>query len=199
MKKMEKIKLEIDGIEVGAKKEMTLLQVAHQAGIDIPTLCNDEKLAPYGGCRLCLVEMTRNDRTRLVASCIYPAEEGLIVKTDTERIRKIRRMILELILPLSPTGPVLALAERYGLKDSRFTAEQTNCILCGLCVRYCDEVKKSKAIGFIGRGIDREVAFLPDVSSQVCLNCRECFNICPGGKVAMDTDGVRFPIPAWDS
>jgi bidirectional [NiFe] hydrogenase diaphorase subunit len=196
--KMENMKLEIDGIAVKSDTGKTLLQVARQAGIDIPTLCYNEKLEPYGGCRLCLVELRRNHYTRLVASCVYPAEEGLIILTDTERIRKIRRMILELIMPLSPTGPVLALAERYGLKESRFTAEESHCTLCGLCVRYCAEIKKSNAIGFIGRGVDRKVAYLPEVASTVCANCQECLNLCPSGKVVMDTDGAFFPAPAWE-
>ena len=196
---MDNIKLNIDGKEVSATKDMTLLEAARQANIEIPTLCSHEKLAPYGGCRLCMVELTRNGRTRLVASCVYKVEEGLVIKTDTQRVRKIRRMLLELILPLSPTGPVLALAEKYGLKESRFKATESSCILCGLCVRYCDEIKKSKAIGFTGRGIDREVAFLPEVSSRVCASCRECINVCPSGKVARVTDGARFPAPAWDS
>jgi predicted molibdopterin-dependent oxidoreductase YjgC len=106
-------------------------------------------------------------------------------------------MILEFLMPLAPTGPVKALAEKYGVKKSRFKAEETSCILCGLCVRYCAEVKKANAIGFIGRGIDRTVSFLPGVAPQVCDDCRECFPLCPGGKVVKDTDGVWFQEPAW--
>jgi bidirectional [NiFe] hydrogenase diaphorase subunit len=196
---MEDIKLKIDGIEIKADENMTILQAARQAGIEIPTLCNNEKLAPYGGCRLCMVEITRNQRTRLVASCVYPVEEGLIVNTDSERVRKIRRMLLELILPLSPTGPVLALAEKYGLKDSRFTAERSDCVLCGLCVRYCSEKKKANAIGFTGRGIDRKAAYIPEVASRVCSTCRECWSLCPSGKVAVETDGACFPKREWEA
>ena len=174
---------------------MTILEAAKKAGIDIPTLCFDERLAPFGACRLCTVEITKNNRTRLVASCVYLAEEGLIVKTDTERVRKIRKMILELLLPPSPTGPLESLAKKYGLEKSRFTAEQTFCVLCGLCVRYCAEIKKANAIGFIGRGIDREVAFLPEVAPDVCMSCRECLELCPSGKVVSDIpDGILSPL-----
>lgn len=191
---MENIKLEIDGKTVEVQKGITVLWAARQAGIDIPTLCYDERLAPYGGCRLCTVEITKNKRKRLVASCVYPVEEGLIVKTDTEKVRKIRKMILELLLPLSPTGPLESLAQKYGLKKSRFTGEQTNCILCGLCVRYCAEIKKANAIGFVGRGVEREVAFLPDVAPTVCPGCRECLALCPSGKVTSDIpDGLWVP------
>jgi NADH dehydrogenase/NADH:ubiquinone oxidoreductase subunit G len=195
---MDNITLKIDGKEVKAYETMTILQAARLSGIEIPTLCYNEKLAPYGGCRLCLVELTTNNRTRLVASCVYPAQEGLVIKTDTDRLRKIRRMLLELILPLSPTGPVLALAEKYGLKTSRFTAEQSDCVLCGLCVRYCSEIKKANAVGFTGRGIDRKAAYLPDVASNVCAACRECWTLCPSGKVVLETDGACFPKPDWE-
>jgi NADH dehydrogenase/NADH:ubiquinone oxidoreductase subunit G len=195
---MDNIKLEIDGKEVKAYETMTILQAARLAGIEIPTLCYNDKLAPYGGCRLCLVELASDNRTRLVASCVYPVQEGQVVKTDSEKLMKIRRMLLELILPLSPTGPVLALAEKYGLKTSRFSAEQSDCVLCGLCVRYCDEVKKANAVGFTGRGIDRKAAYLPDVASRVCSACRECWTLCPSGKVALETDGACFPKPDWE-
>jgi bidirectional [NiFe] hydrogenase diaphorase subunit len=196
--KMKNIKLNIDGKEVQANEGMTVLQAARQAGIFIPTLCYNEKLVPYGGCRLCLVELNRNNRKRLVASCVYPAEEGLVITTENEQIRKVRRMLLELIMPLSPTGPVMELAEKYGLEKSRFTAKQTDCILCGLCVRYCAEVKKANAIGFTGRAIYRDVTYVPEVASRVCSSCRECYNLCPSGKVIKNIDGAIYPAPAWE-
>lgn len=177
---------------------MTILQAARGAGIDIPTLCYDERLAPYGACRLCTVEITRDNRTRLVASCVYPVEDGLTVKTDTERLRRIRKMLLELLLPLCPTGPLESLAEKYGLEKSRFTAEPTACVLCGLCVRYCAEIKKANAIGFIGRGTEREIAFLPEVAPYVCATCRECFALCPSGKLVSESlDGTWIPPLPW--
>lgn len=195
---MEIMNLKIDDKLVEAEEGMTILQAARRARIDIPTLCYDERLAPYGACRLCTVEITRDNRTRLVASCVYPVEDGLVVKTDSERVRKIRRMILELLLPLSPTGPLESLAQKYGLERSRFTAEPTACVLCGLCVRYCAEIKKANAIGFIGRGIEREVAFLPEVAPYVCSSCRECFALCPSGKVVSENpDGTWVPPLAW--
>jgi len=190
---MKDIKLEIDGKIVESEEGTTILKAAQKAGIDIPTLCYHEQLSPYGACRLCSVEITKNDRPKLVASCVYQVEEGLVVKTESERLRKIRKMVLELLLPLAPTGPLESLARKYGLKRSRFSAEKTSCVLCGLCVRYCAEIKKANAIGFIGRGVDRQVAFLPEVATKVCDSCRECFAICPGGKVVLETDGIWFP------
>lgn len=190
---MKDIRLDIDGKIVEAEEGTTILKAAQEAGIDIPTLCYHEQLSPYGACRLCSVEITKNGRTRLVASCVYQVEEGLVVKTESELVKKIRKMVLELLLPLAPTGPLESLAQKYGLKRSRFSAEKTSCVLCGLCVRYCAEIKKANAIGFIGRGVDRQVAFLPEVATKVCDSCRECFAICPGGKVVLETDGIWFP------
>jgi bidirectional [NiFe] hydrogenase diaphorase subunit len=191
---MEDIKLEIDGKSVEAKEGMTILQVARQAGIEIPSLCYDDRLAPYGACRLCTVEIEKNGRTRLVASCVYQAENDLKVKTESERLAKIRKMILELLLPFCPTGPIENLAKKYGADKTRFPGENRGCVLCGLCVRYCAEIKKANAIGFIGRGVERDVAFLPEVASKVCPSCRECLTICPGGKLASYIDGPWLAI-----
>lgn len=191
---MENIELEINGKLVNAQKEMTILQAAQNAGIYIPTLCYDERLTPYGGCRLCTIEIIRNKKTRFVASCVYPVENGLIVKTESEQLKKIRKMIVELLLPFCPSGPLENLAKQYGIEKSRFTGENKGCVLCGLCVRYCAEIKKANAIGFIGRGVERDVAFLPEVASKICPSCRECFAICPGGKLVFDSlDGTWFP------
>ncbi len=195
---MEKIQLEIDDRLVEVEEGTTLLQAGRKAGIDIPTLCYDERLAPYGGCRLCMVEIGKNNRTRMVASCVYPVEDGLVVRTNSARVAKIRRMILELLLPLSPTGPIESLARKYGLERSRFSGENAGCSLCGLCVRYCAEVKKVNAIGFIGRGVERSVAFLPEVATRECPNCRECFTLCRGGKIIKESlDGTWFPPLDW--
>lgn len=189
------ITLDIDGRKVKAGEGMTIQQAAKSAGIDIPTLCHHEDLDPYGACRLCTVEIIKSERTRLVAACCYPVEDGLIVKTDSERINKVRRTILELLLPLAPAGPLQTLGAEYALceyvkkseeegewemKEFRFPAEEPSyCTLCGLCVRYCAEIKKENAIGFIGRGIDRQVALVP---GKDCAFCRECESICEGGK-----------------
>jgi len=107
-------------------------------------------------------------------------EEGLKVKTNSEKVKKIRRTIIEMLLPISPTGPIMSLAKKYGVEKSRFSGERTYCILC---VRYCAEIKKENAITFIGRGADRKVAVVPE-KADVCAMCRECYELCPSGKVA---------------
>ena len=192
MKKGATVSLNIDGKEVRAKQGMTILEVSQQAGIYIPTLCHNDKLAPYGACRICTVEISRNKRSRLVTACVYLVEDGLVVKTDTPQVNKIRRMLLELMLASSPSKTIEELARRYGVTKPRFKAENTNCILCGQCVRYCNEVKGANAIGFVGRGTERRVVFFPEIASTVCASCRECCSLCPTGKLPSETDGVSF-------
>jgi NADH dehydrogenase/NADH:ubiquinone oxidoreductase subunit G len=179
---MNMVRLEIDGQPIQAEEGSTLLEAASAVGIRIPTLCHHDDLKPYGACRLCMVEIQKGSRTRLAASCVYPVEEGLIVKTDTEKVRKIRRMIVELLWPALPD-----LAREYGLKQSRFSPRDTECNLCGLCVRYCAEVKKLHAAYFRGRGIDREVAVIPELAKE-CAFCRGCFDICTGGRIVNQSD-----------
>ena len=168
---MKEITLNIDGREVRAREGMTILEAAKEAGIEIPTLCYHEKLEPYGACRICSVEVERRGRVRVVASCGYPVEEGLVVRTRSPRIDRIRKVIIELVaLTIMVDGDVAAeirkLANEYGADihrfESRFRATPTKCILCGQCVRYCDEVVGAHAIGFVGRGIDRRVVFFPE-------------------------------------
>jgi bidirectional [NiFe] hydrogenase diaphorase subunit len=176
---METIQLEIDGKQIKAKEGSTILEVARENGIYIPTLCNHPELEPSGVCRLCMVEILKNKRTKLVASCVYPVEENLVVKTNTEKIRKIRKMIVELLWPTVP-----ALAEEFGVEKSRFVPENTECCLCGLCVQYCAEVKKLGAVYFKGRGINRQIAILPEMADE-CAYCTKCHGLCPGGWIVM--------------
>ena len=190
---MKTVTLEIDGKQVTIEEGKTLLDAAKSLGIDIPTLCHHEKLAPHGGCRMCSVEILKGKRTRVVTSCVYPVEDGLIVKTESPRIIKIRKMLIELIMACAPRTKALEdLGARYGVTGTRFKAEENFCILCGLCVRYCAEVKKAHAIGYAGRGVTRRIVFLPEIASRTCMSCRECFALCPTAKLPRETDGVCF-------
>ena len=177
------INLKVDGRAVQAERGGTILDVARTLGIKIPTLCQHDQLAPYGACRLCLVEIRRGKISRLVAACGYYVEEGLEVLTDSERVRKVRRLMLELLLAMMPGSlEVQELARQYGVTSSRYKRGLHYCILCGLCVRYCEEVKGRTCIGYVGRGVDREVAWIPlRGSDDACRICAECQELCPTG------------------
>lgn len=177
---MSEILLQIDGREVKAKEGETILEAAQNAGISIPTLCHHEKLESYGGCRICSVEVEKRGSTNLVVSCVYPVEEKLIVRTRSEKIDKTRKMLLELLLAHAPDSNQLKeMAEEYGADKDRFEKEASFCINCGLCVRYCDEVKKLNAVGFVDRGARKEISFIPEIAAEACWDCKECFPLCP--------------------
>ena len=177
---MSEVPMEIDGKKVTATEGMTVLEAARGAGIEIPTLCHHETLEPFGGCRLCIVEVEINGWTKLVVSCVYPAEEGLVVRTRSGKIDTIRKTLVELLLAHAPDSPPLVdLAAEYGADRGRFEQEASFCIHCGLCVRYCAEVKKKDAVGFIDRGIRKEISFIPEIAAKECNDCKECFPLCP--------------------
>ncbi len=197
---MSEILLQIDGKEVKASQGMTVLEAAQSVGISIPTLCHHEKLDPYGACRICTVEVETGGRTNLVAACIYPVAQDLVVRTRSERIDKTRKTLLELMLAHAPGAPALQdLAQEYGADKDRFEKEPSFCILCGLCVRYCAEVKKANAIGFVDRGPSREINFIPEIASKECWDCKECFPLCPTSYVQAAyhlTEALAFPSPS---
>jgi len=194
---MSDILLQIDGKEVRAKEGMTILEAARGEGISIPTLCHHEKLEPFGGCRICMVEIEVRGWKRLVVSCVYPAEENLIVRTRTEKVDRIRKTILELLLAHAPDAHDLQeMAQEYGADKNRFEKDASFCIHCGLCVRYCAEVKKKNAVGFVDRGIRKEISFIPEISAKECWNCKECFPLCPTSylqAVYVLTEALAFP------
>ncbi len=197
---MSEILLQIDGREVEAREGMTILEAAQNAAIFIPTLCHHEKLDSYGACRICTVEIENRGRTHLVAACLYPAEENLLVRTRSENVDKIRKMILELMLAHAADAQGLEdLARTYGANKARFEKEPSFCILCGLCVRYCAEVKKKNAIAFIDRGVRREINFISEIASKECRSCKECFPLCPTSYLQAAyflTEGLAFPTPS---
>ena len=201
---MSEILLHIDGKEVGAREGMTVLEAARSAGItSIPTLCHHEKLEPFGGCRICIVEVEVRGWTKLVVSCVYPVEENLIIRTRSEKIDRIRKTILELLLAHAPDSPQLQdLAQEYGADRDRFEKEASFCIHCGLCVRYCAEVAKKNAVGFIDRGIRKEISFIPEIASRECNNCKECFPLCPTSYLQAAfvlTQALAFPSSSSES
>jgi ferredoxin len=189
-------RLTIDGIEVDVAPGATVLEAAETAGVKIPTLCHHRSLAPYGACRVCLVEVEAGGRSKIEASCIYPAQDGLVVGTDTERVRRTRGVMVELLLARSPEAhAVKQLAADLGIEDSRFPKRHEDCILCGLCVRVCQERMGIGAVSFAKRGPDREIATPFDKHSPICIACGACQVVCPVNVVDLSTVTRREPRP----
>ena len=185
---------EIDGFQMKIDEGTTILDTAHQCGIHIPTMCYLEGLSPYGGCRICSVEVsTDGGKTfRVAASCSYEIHRPIIVKTDTPRIRRIRKMLAELLVVSAPNVKLAQdIAARFGINQVRFKMEDNRCLLCGLCVRICDEHMGGKALGFVGRGPEKKVSAPFAIRSELCLNCGGCDSICPGKIIPCQ--GVKEP------
>ncbi|MFB3817930.1 MAG: 2Fe-2S iron-sulfur cluster-binding protein [Candidatus Methylomirabilales bacterium] len=205
------VDVSLDGRRVRASAGAPLLAVAREAGVAIPSLCHHEAVEPAGACRLCLVDVARPGRDgdlRMVASCMYPAEDGLRVFTDTDRVRAVRRDVLDLLLARCPESrPVQRLARAYGLTESSYagTADPTDCVLCGLCVRVCQRLGFS-AIAMVGRGIGREVAPPFREAPPDCVGCLACAAACPAGRIphaaangSRTVWGRSFPLLACPS
>ena len=174
------IGLKINGLPVSVEPGSTLLEAAQFLGFPIPTLCHMEGLSPYGACRLCVVEIGEGSRAKLVSSCTYRAEEGLVVRTASRRVVRARKMTLELLLASCPQSKVIQdLASAHEVRQQRFKQEHEECILCGLCVRMCKEQMAAGAIGFEGRGEHRRITTPFNMRSEVCRQCGGCAYVCP--------------------
>ena len=193
------VNLTIDGRKVEVEEGTTVLKAAEKLGIKIPTLCYFEALTPQGACRLCVVEIVGGARRGLSASCAYVAEEGLEVRTDSKRVIEARKLVIELLLLRCPDVPKLQeLAEEIGIdraRYERFKPEEEKCILCGLCVRVCQELMHVGAINFVNRGSSRKVSPPFDEYSSVCVTCGACEVVCPTGAINLDEITKNIPRP----
>ncbi|MFC2067502.1 2Fe-2S iron-sulfur cluster-binding protein [Chloroflexota bacterium] len=186
------VTLTIDGREIQAKEGQSVLEVAKDKNIIIPTLCHHDAVNSYGACRLCIVEVTRRGQKRLVASCLYPVEDKLMVKTDSPRVINVRRMVAELLLTRCPDSEVLQdLANELGIDKPRFLLEESNqkCILCALCTRACQEIVGVSAISLVNRGVDRQMVTPFHDFSEACIACGSCVDICPTGAISIEDNG----------
>lgn len=177
----------IDGAQYEAAPGRTVLEVAREQRIHIPTLCYHEALEPYGACRLCVVEVEIGEKRRLVTSCTYPCSDGLIVETQSGAALESRRMSIELLLATARGVPLIQeLAAEYGVEEPRFRMAEDDCILCGLCVRACREIAGVQAISLAYRGIDKAVATPFQISSRDCVECGTCVYVCPTGAIRLE-------------
>ncbi len=189
---MSPVSFEIDGKKVTADEGTTILEAAKEIGITIPTLCYHPLVEPFGACRLCSVKITKRGRSKIVTSCNYPVEAGLIVETKSPEIIAIRKMLIEFLLARCPSVTILQdLAEEYGVGEPRFPKEDETCILCGLCTRICDECVGVSAINFVERGVDRKIEGpleepLGVNLSDVCIGCGACAYVCPTGTIKLE-------------
>lgn len=185
----ETVSLTINGQKLEAPVGTTVLNVAREAKIYIPHLCDNDEIKPYGSCRMCVVEITQANRTRLVTSCIYEVADGLKVETETEKVHNVRHLVIELLLARIPTDPTLQkIAKDIGIVSSRFESHIKGCILCGLCVRVCREVVGVAAIGYKGRGYSRAIANPFDQTPPDCIACGACAWVCPTDYIEVEPE-----------
>ncbi len=174
------IEISIDGAKVKVAKGKSVLDACMDYGVCIPHLCHVPNVTDIGACRLCIVEHVQNGRSKVTTSCTLMASEGMVVLTNTQRIRKLRRNVAELLVAECPNSrAVQDIAVRCGVKDVRYPFRNNNCTLCGRCVRVCEEMWQARAIGFIGRGKDRHVDFPFEERPDYCKGCDTCIDLCP--------------------
>jgi NADH dehydrogenase/NADH:ubiquinone oxidoreductase subunit G len=187
--------LQIDGRKVQVPEGASVLAAVRAAGVRVPTLCHHEAVEAWGGCRLCVVDVARPGREpRMVTACLFPAEDGLVVRTATPRVVATRRVVIDLLLARCPETPLVQeLAREHGLESTSYEVnpEPTDCVLCGLCTRVCEKVGVS-AIASVSRGTTRVIGTPFDAPPPDCIGCLACAEICPTGHIhASESAGSR--------
>ena len=193
-----KITITVDNKKVEVEENQALLPILQRMGYFIPTLCHHEELVPYGACRVCIVEQVRDGWSRMVTSCNFPVKDGQVFRVHSEKLLRERQMVMEFILARSSNVPeIISLAKQLGVEKSRFPTQEEGCILCGLCIRACDEVVGAKAISFAGRGPKREISSPFFDEAKDCIGCGSCAYICPTRYIEMKEDENYRYFPLW--
>jgi len=174
------VNVDIDGAIIKATKGASVLDTAMEYGICIPHLCHVPGLPDIAACRLCIVEHVINGRSKVTASCTLNVQEGMVIRTNTDKIRKLRRNLAELLVAQAPNSRAIQdIAVRCGVKEVRYPFRNENCVLCGRCVRVCSEIWNARAKGFIGRGKNRRVDYPFGERPEFCKRCDSCIQLCP--------------------
>ena len=189
----------IDGKRVRAEDGEMVLDVTRREGIPIPTLCVHPAVEAFGACRLCVIEVTKaswGGWKGLMTSCLYPAAADLIIETQSDKVQKVRRDVLDLLLARCPDSDLIQkMAAEHGVLQSSFAPreEADKCILCGLCVRVCAEAATA-AISTVSRGHDRKVGTPWGGPPPDCIGCLACSNVCPTGHIEVTKTGTGCSI-----
>ncbi len=174
------VNVSIDGATIHAPRGTSVLDTAIEYGICIPHLCHVPNLSDIGACRLCIVEHVVNDRSKITASCTLNVEEGMVILSNTDKVRRLRRNLAELLVAQAPNSRAIQdIAVRCGVKEVRYPFHNDNCVLCGRCVRACTEIWRARAKGFVGRGKERHVDYPFGVRPDFCKQCGSCVDLCP--------------------
>lgn len=193
------VTITVDGKKIEAKEGDNLLSVLLRHGFDIPNMCYNDEMPAFGACRLCLVEVEQNGRTKAHPSCSFPVSDGMVIRTETETIIKHRKMVAELLLARCPdVEKVKRLAKRLGVDgEPRFPKHKEGCILCGLCTRACEDVVGVSAISFVGRGPTKKVGTPFLEKTETCIGCGSCIYVCPVDFIKMEEDEKVRRFPQW--
>ncbi len=193
------VKLTIDGRPIEVENGETVLEAVRENGISIPTLCYHEAVEPNAACRLCVVELVSPRGSKLVAACAQPCEDGQNILTNSLRVQDSRRITAELLMASGAHLPLVqAVARAMGVEQPRYTIPPDDCILCGLCVRACDELVGAHAISLAERGLQKNVAPPFKITSSACIGCATCVLICPTGVITL-ADIAPPPHSAHDA
>ena len=183
----QRVTINIDGAIIKVKRGFSVLDAALENGICIPHLCRMPDIPDIGACRLCIVEHLKNGWSKITTSCTLLVEEGMVILSNTEKIRKLRRNLAELLVTEAPNSRAIQdIAMLCGVKEVRYPFRNSDCVLCGRCVRACSGHYGERAIGFVGRGKDRRVQSPFDLHSKLCNECGRCIDFCPMAVVPCD-------------
>lgn len=192
----ELVKITVNGKEIEAESETSLLKVLLERGYDVPHLCYHESVTPYAACRLCLVEVEIKGRRKVATSCNHPVMAGMKVFLDTDDVLEQRRNLFETVIAMAPDSkPVEDYAARYGVHETTLKVQEGECILCGLCERVCREVIGAGAICFSGRGGEKELTTPYEDENPSCIGCGSCARVCPSGCIKIIDEGMVRKIP----